>query len=489
MAINYFAPLMLDSYKLNHFEQYPEGITEVYSNFTARSGKHSNIPNGKGIIFFGLQLFILDYLIEDWNNHFFKLSEQDAVDIYAAESGMDLKKLMHIRNLHSLGYLPLHIKALNEGSFVPYGIPFISIRNTHPKFPWVTNSIESVLSAEIAPMINTITTSAAYLKEFIKYARITGCDEALATWQPHNFSFRGMFGREAAIKVGLAHLASGINGTDTIYANALAKKYYGEAYNLGASIPATEHAVMCAGSKEDELYTVERLISEIYPEGNVSIVSDTWDLFDLITNKLPILKDKILSRNGTLVIRPDSGNPANIVCGDPAGKTEAEVKGVIQLLSEIFGYTLTEKGYKLLDSHVRAIYGESITLAVQHDILHRLEQKGFASENIYLGVGSYSFQGTTRDTHSIACKATDVVINGKSIPIYKDPVTSGGTKTSAKGYLMVSKGIQGYELQQECSSKEEQRGCLETVFLDGNLSKFFTLQNIRDNVKKEYLYV
>ena len=487
MTIEYFAPLMLDSYKLNHHEQYPKGTTEVYSNFTARSGKHSNIPKGKGVVFFGLQLFLLDYLIEDWSNHFFNVPKSEALETYSKYSGIALNKLEHISDLHDLGYLPLHIKALPEGSFVPYGVPFVTVKNTHPDFAWLTNSIESVLSTELAPMINTITTSAEYLKKFIEYAEITGCDVSKAYYQPHNFSFRGMFFREAAIKVGLAHLAAGIKGTDTIYSNYLANEYYGSKGNIGSSIPATEHAVMCAGMQENELETIKRLILDIYPEGAISIVLDTWDLFDAIDTKLRALKDIILSRNGVLVVRPDSGNPVDIICGTYSHYDLNRMKGVVELLSDIFGYTITEKGYKLLDPHVRVIYGDSITLAVQNEILYRLSLKKFASENVYLGVGSYSFQGTTRDTHSIACKATNVVVDGIPKPIFKDPVTSEGTKTSAKGLLMVSKGINGYELHQEVTPKQENSGCLEPVFLNGNIMRYTFLSEIQQRVYEEYI--
>ena len=487
MAIHYFAPLMLDSYKLKHHQQYPKGTTEVYSNFTARSGAHSNIPDGKGVVFFGLQLFILDYLIDDWNKQFFDRNKNDVLEQYASYSGMSFQELDHIGKLHDLGYLPLEIKALPEGSFVPYGVPFITIRNTHPDFFWLTNMIESALSTEIAPMINTITTSAEYYKVFLKYAKLTGSNLGVVPFQAHNFSFRGMFYREASVKSGLAHLASGIKGTDTIYANYLARIYYGNFDNYGSSIPATEHAVMCAGMQDHEEDTVKRLITNIYPEGAVSIVLDTWDLFSAITNTLYNLKDTILGRNGVLVVRPDSGDPSNIICGDPQDTDEPKRKGVVELLGDIFGYTINSSGYKVLNEHIRVIYGDSITLKVQEDILHRLCMKGYSSENVYLGVGSYSFQGTTRDTHSIACKATNVVVNGESKAIFKDPKTSGGSKKSLKGYLMVSKDIQGYSVIENVSPKQEARGCLERVFINSNIVRTCSFKEVQDKVYSEYI--
>ena len=189
MAIKYFAPLMLDDYKLRHHEQYPQDTTEVYSNMTARSGKLSNITNNKGVVFFGLQLFILDYLIDDWYDHFFNVDVEEVLALYSSDSGMKLSELEHIRNLHKLGYLPLEIKALSEGSYVPYGIPFLTIRNTHPEFAWLTNSIESVLSTELWPMIAAITTTAEYLRVFNYYAELTGSSKEAVPYQAHNFAF------------------------------------------------------------------------------------------------------------------------------------------------------------------------------------------------------------------------------------------------------------------------------------------------------------
>ena len=487
MAINYFAPLMLDDYKLNHPFQYPQDTEEVYANQTARSGKLSNIPNSKGVINFGLQMFIIDYLIEDWNIHFFLEDKDYVLRKYSQESGMPLAKLGHISALHDLGYIPLEIKALPEGSFVPYGIPLSTTRNTEKEFAWMTNSIESVMSAETWPMINTITTTAEYLRVFHKYAERTGADINVIPYQPHNFSFRGMMFRESSVKVGVAHLAAGVNGTDTTYASALATEFYAAPEKIGCSIPATEHSVMCAGGKDDEIQTIKRLLTEIYPSGDVSVVMDTWDFFKAVAEGLPTIKDIIINRDGKLVVRPDSGDPVKIICGDPLSSDLYASKGLIQLLSEIFGYTLNSKGFKVLNPHIGAIYGDSITLQRQEEILAKLEQKGFSSENIFLGVGSYSFQYTTRDTHGIAIKSTAVTRSRVHIPIFKDPITDSGTKKSARGYLMVSNGIRGYTLEQNVNPKQERQGCLETVFKNGKLVKFQNIHEIRARVKKEYI--
>lgn len=488
MAIKYFAPLMTDDYKLRHIEQYPEDTEEVYSNMTARSGRLSNIPNSKGIINFGWQLLIMDYFIEDWNNGFFNRDKKEVLLEYSLNTGLPIHKIGHISALHDLGYLPLQIKVLPEGSFVPYRIPFATFRNTDKEFAWITNAPESVISTEIWPMINTITTTAEYLRNFVKYAELTGANPNVVPYQPHNFSFRGMMFREAAVKVGLAHLAAGVNGTDTTYASNLAMLYYAAEAKVGSSIPATEHSVMCSGGKESELETIRRLLTKVYPSGDVSIVMDTWDLFGAITEYLPKIKPEIMSRQGKLIVRPDSGDPVKIICGDTGSSDINEYKGVVELLSDIFGYTVNSKGYKVLDSHIGAIYGESITLEVQEQILQKLKSKGFSSENIFLGVGSFSYQYTTRDTHSIAIKSTSVTRSGTRMPIFKDPVTDKGkAKKSAAGYLMVSNGIGGYSLDENVTAKQEDSGCLETIFKDGKLLRFQTLEDIRTRVRNEYI--
>lgn len=487
MAITYFAPLMLDDYKLRHPEQYPKNTQEVYANMTARSGNHSNIPGSKGIIFAGLQMFNIDYLVNDWNNHFFYRDKNEVMEEYSIDSGLHLSKLGHIAALHDMGYLPLRIKALPEGSFVPYGVPFLTIRNTDKDFGWLTNSIESVMSTELYPIINTITTTAEYLRVFHQFADLTGADKQIIPYQPHNFSFRGMMFREASVKVGLAHLLAGVNGTDTTYASKLAWQFYGAERKIGGSIPATEHSVMCAGGKDNELDTIRRLITEIYPSGDVSIVMDTWDLFKAVTNYLPQIKSEIMNRNGKLIVRPDSGDPVKIICGDNSSNDPAIRKGLIELLMDIFGYTVNSNGYKVLDPHVGAIYGDSITLQRQREILWGLANKRISSENIFLGVGSYTYQGTTRDTHGIAIKSTSVTVDGVRSAIFKDPKTDNGVKKSARGYLMVTNGIGGYTMEQDVTPKQEREGCLKTVFLDGEIHNIQTIYDIRDRVFFEYI--
>jgi nicotinamide phosphoribosyltransferase len=247
---------------------------------------------------------------------------------------------------------------------------------------------------------------------------------------------------------------------------------------IGGSVAATEHSVMCSGSKDGELETFRRLITEVYPQGIVSIVSDTWDLWKVCTEYLPQLKDIILQRQGKVVIRPDSGDPVKIICGDPEGKTTEERKGVVELLWDVFGGSVTHKGYKLLDAHIGAIYGDSINLERATAICEGLKQKGFASQVVF-GIGSFTYQYNTRDSFGMAMKATYVEINGKGREIFKNPVTDDGTKQSATGLLQVKKEHGKYVLVDRAGKEAEASGELKTVYKNGTIIREYTLAEIR----------
>lgn len=231
------------------------------------------------------------------------------------------------------------------------------------------------------------------------------------------------------------------------------------------------------GEKEGEFETFKRLITETYPTGIVSIVSDTWDLWKVITEFLPKLKQTILERDGKVVIRPDSGDPVKIICG-----TEWRY-GVVELLWNIFGGTVNKKGYKELDPHIGVIYGDSITLDRAKLILSKLREKGFASSNIVFGIGSYTYQNMTRDTLGFAMKATSGVVKGKRVDIFKDPITDDGTKKSAKGLLRVELDNYGFVVYDQQTEEQEKQGWLQTVFLDGQLIAETTLEEIRERLK------
>jgi nicotinamide phosphoribosyltransferase len=306
--------------------------------------------------------------------------------------------------------------------------------------------------------------------------------ENFTPWQGHDFSFRGMSSPESAILSGMGHLTS-FAGTDTIPAIPSLCRYYGACLQdelIGGSVPATEHSVMSVGQCDKELATFRRIINEVYPKGIVSIVSDTWDLWQVCTKWLPALKDEIVARPGKVVIRPDSGDPVKILCGDPdAPMGSPQQAGVVELLWDVFGGTVSPKGYKILDSHIGCIYGDAITLERADEILYKLSLKKFASQPVF-GIGSFTYQHNTRDTFGFAMKATYAVVNGEGRAIWKDPVTDDGEKKSACGLLCVVKGDDGeLQLLDRCAWDQEQEGELQTVFLDGQITRTTTLAEIR----------
>ncbi len=484
--MNYSPLILKDGYKVGHKFQYPEGTTLVYSNLTPRKSRNSEIQE---IVFFGLQYFILEYLVRQFNDGFFNQPKSEIVNSYKRRIdnylGKDCITYDHIEALHDLGYLPLEIKAVPEGSLVPMRVPVFTIRNTQPEFFWLTNMLETVMSAVLWKPCTSATTAFQYLKTFTRFADETiGADKGFIPWQGHDFSFRGMSGIEDAVLSGAAHLLS-FSGTDTIPAIDFLEEYYGanaELELVGGSVAATEHSVMCMGTQGDELGTFRRLIEEVYPTGIVSIVSDTWDFWQVITSFLPALKELILTREGKVVIRPDSGDPVKIIVGDPdAPAGSPAFKGAIECLWETFGGTITEKEYRLLDPHIGLIYGDSITPDRQVSILNGLKEKGFASYNVVLGIGSFTYEYVTRDTFGFAMKATYGEVNGEGRAIFKDPKTDDGTKKSAKGLLKVFRNpaTGKLDVKDECSWEEEKTGELKTVFKDGKLVAHQSLADIR----------
>ncbi len=324
-------------------------------------------------------------------------------------------------------------------------------------------------------------------KQYQSYAKATGGSMDFVPFQAHDFSYRGMPGPEAGAVSGLACLLAGMKGTDVVPALDLAEDYY-NAFDeefVGGSIPASEHSVMCAGGKDNEFETIVRIMN-MYPNTPISIVVDTWNYWNVMGNYLPRLKPYIEKRTAAVVFRPDSGIPELIICGDELDGNPFARKGTVECLWDVMGGTINDKGFKVLNPLVNTIYGDSITLATQQSILQRLYNKKFVP-GIVLGVGSYSMQGnSTRDTHGIAMKATNVIRNGKSISIFKDPATDDGTKKSLRGLVKVSGENGAYTVEDQVSIEQENEGELKTVFEDGKLIKDYTLYEVRNRVT-EYL--
>ena len=564
-------PLLLsDGYKTGHHLQYPKGTTLVYSNFTPRSNKYA--PKGcDQLVSFGQQM-VMKQINEAFQKEFFSKPKGEVCGEMKRELSMYLGTdydVTHFEELHDLGYLPIHVKGIEEGTLVPIKVPVLTIYNTHPKFYWVTNYLETILSNLLWKPMTSATIAHTYRKVLTKWQEKTDSEKGwFIDWQGHDFSMRGMDSVEAVISSGLGHLTS-FSGSDSLPTIYGARKYYGDQGPVCGSVNATEHSVMCAGGADDEVGTFRRLL-ETYPTGILSVVSDTWDLWKVCTEHVVTLKEEILSRDGKLVIRPDSGDPVDILCGEniPSfedieraksdfeddlynnqvhGEDDYEIpttrlvrvegeiyqldadtdwnrydkqyyfiesidikstsveikpfhKGVIELLWDVFGGTINEQGYKVLDSHIGAIYGDSITIDRADEICKRLAEKGFASTNVVLGIGSFTYQFNTRDTFGFAMKATYVELEvprfGKFADqnlntdiigreIFKDPITDDGTKKSATGLLTVSRDAFGeISLNDKVSWELEDKGLLKTIYKDGEFKNQTTLTQIRERLKQ-----
>lgn len=495
-----------DSYKVSHIKFETSGVKEIYSNFTARFGKYledmlGTAYDGKYVVF-GTQWMLLR-LHTMAEKGFFNRKKEDVINemkkVHLPYIGND--NFEHFEKLHDLGYLPIVIKTLDEGSVVPVGLPFLTIRNTLPEFEWLPNYLETIISTDSWKQLTVATIAKAFREISNKYAiETTGSIEGVE-WQNHDFSCRGQSGLESSAINGVAFLLASC-GTDNISALWAADKFYqstNEECLLAGSVSANEHSVTTLGilteqeraetngqdinlSEAERIY-VKSILTEKFPTGIVSYVADSYDYYGFLEHVLPSLKSEVLARDGKFVVRGDSGNPVDVICGDALGLTGVEQKGTIEHLWDTFGGTINAQGYKVLDSHVGMIYGDGITVQRSREILERLKRKGFASTNIVFGVGSYSLNMISRDHLGMAIKATNAVveINGETVdkPIYKDPKTDT-TKKSARGLLSVHKDEKGEYFFKDTESRYgESTGELNTVYMNGQFHKFTTVFEIR----------
>lgn len=485
-------PLLLcDFYKTVHSEQYPEGITKLVSYFTPRM---TRIEGEDKVVMFGLQAFIKEYLIDYFNEYFFNVPKDKVLNEYnrilRATLGENSYKDEKIKKLHDLGYLPLEIKAIAEGERVPIKVPMIEISNTHPDFAWLVNAIETLLSCTLWHTMISANVGYNYRQIVNKYYDISVDNNIPRSKALGDFSMRGQESLESATKSSAAFCLSFLN-TATVPAIPFLEEYYNcdctkEPVAYGAI--STEHSVMCSNTAvdSDEITMVKRLLNETYKDLSFSMVSDSYDYWNLVDNILPECKEDILNHNGCLLVRGDSGDPVQVV-------TET-----VYHLWNIFGGTINSKGYKVLDSHVKAIYGDSITPERAKNIYEILIKNGFACNNVALGVGSFSleclqkdgkFSPFTRDTFGIAVKATYGEMGDKPLMIFKNPKTdTGNFKKSQKGMCRVfhdENGIITYEDGLDKNTiNSDRENILTTVFKDGAMVKEYTLAEIRERLHK-----
>lgn len=508
-----------DGYKLSHKKFMREGTTMLYANITARSAARAKFHDAElRVVWAGMQAFLKDFIIAEFNNEFFSRPFKEVIGEWKARVegylGVGAVSMEHFERLHKLGYLPLEIKALPEGSKVPFKVPLATWKNTHKDFAWLVTYIETVLSQECWGVTTSATTAYQFLTLCRRFADETVGNREHLPFQCHDFSARGLMGRQAAAASGYGHLLS-FAGTDTIAALGFVEKFYGgypAGYLVGTSVPASEHSVTSLGIAVDgELETIRYWITEAYPTGIVSIVSDTIDYWKVLTEYLPSLKTEIEARGpngflpGKVVVRPDSGDPVRVIAGyrndevyrtadgriivraaqayDEYEITEDEFKGSIEVLWEKFGGSYNKLGYRELNPSVGLIYGDSITLERAEEIFSRLQQRGFASSNVVFGVGSFTYQYVTRDTLSLAVKATAAVVDGKLVELYKDPKTDSGIKKSARGLMRVDLVDGKFVMSDSVTPDEEAGGELRTIFKDGKLLVDESFDTIRNRVQ------
>lgn len=476
--------LLIDFYKAVHAEMLPKGITKSVSYFTPRM---SRVDRWNSVVMFGLQGFIKTYLIDYFNNEFFNKPFKDVIGEYKrimdATLGNDAYKIEKIENLHKLGYLPIEIVALPEGTKVPMHVPMFGITNTHPDFAWLPQSLESLISAEMWHPMLAATVGTTYREIVNKYYNLT-CDDNIPRARALGaFDFRGEECLESAVKAGAGWCLSFLNTATVPTIPYLEQNYNCDCTKepVAFGSPSTEHSVMCSNyaMDGDEITFLRRVLTEIYPNTSFSAVLDSYDYWNVIENVLPQLKEEIVNHNGCMLMRGDSGECVDVV-------TQTVFK-----LWNIFGGTINSKGYKVLNHHVKAIYGDSITVQRCEQIYQILMENGFACSNVALGVGSFSFQCIeengelkpfTRDTFSSCIKATYCEINDNPYPIFKNP-KDGGFKKSQKGCCKVYTDELGnlyyedeYTWNEVCKDPNNK---LKPIFKDGKMLKEYTLAEIR----------
>ena len=398
-----------DSYKVTHWKQYPPGSEHVYSYYESRGGTPAKT------VFFGLQYYLKKYLAGEVVTD---AMIEDAQIFFEKHFGRDVFNIdgwQRIVDVHG-GKLPVVIKAVPEGLLTDVLTPLMTVENTDPKLPWLTNYIETILCEIWYPI--TVATRSYYMKQTIlKYLADTGTPEDVG-FKLHDFGCRGSTSMESASIGGAAHLINFL-GTDTMVALELLAEYY-DCEMAGFSIPASEHSTITSWGRENEVDAFDNMITQ-FPDGIVACVSDSFNIYEACDTLWGLkLRDKVMSRDGTLVVRPDSGYPEKVVLQ------------CLEILGNRFGFTTNEKGYKVLDPHVRMIQGDGIDHDMIASILETMKGSMWSADNIAFGSGGALLQKMNRDTYNFAFKCSEITIDGERHPVYKAPITQS-SKASKSG--------------------------------------------------------
>lgn len=446
--------LNTDSYKLSHFAQYPEGTTHVSSYIESRGGAYDFT------LFFGLQMF-LDNLRAP--------TVAEVMEAYEIASAHGVPfNLQGWLDLANLGFLPLHIQAVKEGTVLPTHNVLVQVVNTDPKFAWLTSFIETAMLRAIW-YPTTVATRSKFIKNIIAtHLSETSDNPEAINFMLHDFGGRGVSSEESAGIGGAAHLVN-FMGTDTMSALVYARKYYG-ASMAAFSVPAAEHSTITSWGRDKEALAVGNMIDKFAKPGSiVSVVGDSYDIYNF-TSKIvgTHFKDVIEQSGARFVVRPDSGDP-----------TKVPVE-IVEILAEKFGTTTNSKGYKVLPNCVRVLQGDGINEQSIDAILTSLNKRGFSAENMVFGMGGELLQTPNRDTLKFAMKASAVkstsIEGGMWRDVFKDPVTDSGKK-SKRGRLGLVKREGVYMTVPEVEANGS--NLLETVFLNGEVKRLQKFEDIR----------
>ncbi len=452
---------LTDSYKVSHWRQYPPKTRKVYSFFESRGGLFASTT------FFGLQYYLKRYLEGPVVN---RQNVEEAAEDFAAHFGTpgvyNRDGWDRILNVHG-GRLPVIIKAVPEGISVPTRNVLMTIENTDPELPWITNYVETLLSMLWYP--TTVATQSREMRRLVlSYLEQTGTP-ALIDFKVHDFGFRGSTSVESAGLGGAAHLVS-FRGTDTLQATRVARKYYHEPM-AGYSIPAAEHSTITSWGRNKEADAYRNMLEQ-YPTGLVAVVSDSFDIYRACTELWgKELREQVLARDGTLVVRPDSGNPPDVV-----------VK-VLEALGSAFGYTTNEKGYKVLNPKVRVIQGDGIDYTMLGVVLEAMKEAGWSADNVAFGSGGGLLQNMNRDTQKFAIKCSAVDVDGTWHDVIKDPVTDPGKRSKAGRLALVEEDGTYRTIREEDAIVQNLENVLVPVFVNGKVLHEYTFAEIRSRAQ------
>ncbi|HLW52836.1 MAG TPA: nicotinate phosphoribosyltransferase [Candidatus Angelobacter sp.] len=454
--------LQTDSYKFTHWKQYPPGTEHVYSYLESRGGMFAQT------LFFGLQYYLSRYLCGAVVNEQDVSEAQAFVDQHLGPGLFNNAGWTHIVRRHG-GRLPVEIKAVEEGAIVDVQNVLMTIENTDPLCWWLPNYLETLLLKVWYP-ITVATLSRAIRHVFLAALERSG-DPSLIDFKLHDFGYRGVSSEETAGIGAAAHLIN-FKGTDTVAGIRVLQHYYKSTAMEGFSIPAAEHSTITAWGRENEQRAYDNMLAQ-FPQGLVAVVSDSYNVYDACEKMWgAALKDKVLAREGTLVVRPDSGNPREVVLK------------VLAILGDKFGYQTNAKGYRVLNPKIRVIQGDGVNYWTIQDTLTAINRAGWSADNITFGMGGALLQQLNRDTQQFAFKCSNVTVQGRDRDVFKDPV-EGHDKASKRGRLALhfSNGKWKTEHTQRGAVDPEDR--LRPVFRDGELLRSYTVSEIRDRANRQ----